>query len=224
MADKSRTQDEALTGLVSYELTMPDTPWFIREVFDILRDLCLSENWEQVGTVTVDEATAAAVDMYIGLRRMVGQIFPVITASVPTNALLCDGTTYNRVDYPALYDALDPAFQLDEDTFFVPDLRGKTVIGASSSHAVASTGGAETHTLSTGEMPVHNHTDSGHLHSIPSTITFTALTGEEPVNIPVPLVPSYTGSASANIQNTGGGEAHNNMQPYIALKYAVVAR
>lgn len=38
-----------------------------------------------------------------------------------------------------------------------PDLRGRFILGANSGHAVGSTGGEETHTLSVNEMPSHGH-------------------------------------------------------------------
>jgi microcystin-dependent protein len=35
---------------------------------------------------------------------------------------------------------------------------------------------------------------------------------------------ALTGSGFANIQNTGGDGAHNNLQPYLAVKFCIVAR
>lgn len=50
--------------------------------------------------------------------------------NAPENWLICDGQTYNRVDYPALYDAIHPDLQIDEDTFRVPDIRARSITGA----------------------------------------------------------------------------------------------
>jgi microcystin-dependent protein len=154
---------------------------------------------------------------------MIGQIIPYITANPPDNCLVCDGAVYDRVDYPDLYAVLDSAFIVDADTFAVPDLRDKTIIGASATHALGDTGGEATHELSTAEIPAHSHTDTGHQHATGNSITLAAvMPGEGPVLTPNPI-PAWTGSASANLSNTGGSEAHNNMQPYVALGYAVVA-
>jgi microcystin-dependent protein len=35
---------------------------------------------------------------------------------------------------------------------------------------------------------------------------------------------SITGSSSISIDNTGGGQSHNNMQPFRSLRYAIWAR
>lgn len=224
MADKFRTQDTPLTGRVSYMLSMPDALWFISEVSDLLFDMVNPGNWERDGAVTIEQATNAATEMYMSFAPMIGQIAAYITSSPPSNCLPCDGATYNRVDYPDLYAALDAAFQVDADTFIVPDLRGKTVIGVSVDYAVNASGGEKEHTLTSGEMPAHTHTDTGHLHTTGNSLSSLAvMPGEGPVLVPNPL-PAWTGSASANLANTGGGSAHNNMQPYVALKYAVVAR
>lgn len=224
MADKFRTQDDPLTGVVSYQLSLPSALWFAAELSDLIADMTDADNWEQVGTVTVDEAVQAALVTYRSFATMIGQIFPYITSSPPENTLPCDGSVYNRVDYPDLYAALASAFILSADTFAVPDLRGKTIIGVSTSHATGSTGGEETHELITDELPAHSHSDSGHTHSTGNSFTGAAvMPGEGPVLIPNPI-PASTGSASANIGNTGGGTAHNNMQPYVALQYCVVAR
>jgi microcystin-dependent protein len=85
--------------------------------------------------------------------------------------------------------------------------------------------GEETHLLSTTEMPSHNHTatDSGHTHTFgaaSSVGTFQVQIGGTQ-GIPFsPFGPSgafggSTGSGTANVTvaNSGGGGAHNNMQP-----------
>src|SRR6266550_5491033 len=72
-------------------------------------------------------------------------------------------------------------------TFNLPDLRGRTIAGkddmggsaasrltstyfGTSAAALGAVGGGESHTLTTAEMPVHNHTitDPGHTHNITS--------------------------------------------------------
>lgn len=208
--DKFRTGDGPLTGPVLYSLTIPTPLWFVAELADAINSMCDPGNWEQVGDVTIEEASQAALMMVRSFQPMIGQILPYITTDAPTNTLPCDGASYDRVDYPDLYAVLDSAFIDSADVFHVPDLRGKTVIGVSSSHAMGSTGGSESHTLDLGEIP-------GHTHSTGNSFTGAAvMPGEGPVLIPNPI-PAETGSA-------GGGGAHNNMQPFVALKYCVVCQ
>lgn len=215
MADKFRTQNEALSGLVSYRIDVPDAMWFVAELSDLLRDMTFDDNWEQVGTVTVEDAVQAATLMYLGMSRMVGQIVPYITADPPSNALACDGASYDRVDYPDLYAVLDAVFIDDADTFHVPDLRGKTVIGTSATYAMGDTGGEETHVLTEGEMPSHVHAYD------PVVIIDVDL---EDLGLPQGNAAQIVPLATENTYATGGDEAHNNLQPYVALGYAVIAR
>jgi len=141
---------------------------------------------------------------------MIGMIFPLVTIDPPPNVLPCDGSTYLRVDYPNLYDVLDTPFIVDADHFIVPDLRNRTIIGAGDLFSNADIGGESTHTLDVSEIPSHDHT-------IPLTTTTLAVEpGEVAVLSPVPLFTANTGS-------TGGDGSHNNMQPYYALNYGIIA-
>jgi microcystin-dependent protein len=222
--DKFRTGDGALVGSVLYSVLMPDQEWFWAQVADTLLALTIADNWEQVGDVSIDDAIEAGSNTFMSFQSMVGTIFPVAWEIIPDSYLVCDGATYDRVDYPVLYAALPSAFIVDADHFMVPDLGGRTIIGANGTFAVGDTGGETDHTLDVSEMPSHTHTDVGHTHTTGNSLTGVALTpGELPVLLPNPI-PALTGSGSANNANTGGDGAHNNMQPYQAITYVIAAR
>lgn len=91
-----------------------------------------------------------------------------------------------------------------------PDLRGKFLLGVSSSHALGKTGGEESHTLSENEIPYHRHTIDTHKD-------VTAL-GQYP-SVPLAKLNSWGDSVSLNTDGVGGGKAHNNMPPYYSLYY-----
>lgn len=153
--------------------------------------------------------------LYEVKQPMLGYIIPFVTQNPPSNVLPCDGSSYLRIDYPNLYDVLDPFFITDADNFTVPDLRGRTIIGTGTSMVLTSRnigdqGGEELHQLDISELATHNHT-------IPATITTLVVEpGEVTALTPVPIITSDTGSA-------GGNMAHNNMQPFYALNYGIIA-
>lgn len=165
--------------------------------------------WDEI------EALVAALTWEVSTSVLTGTIFPYVTAYPPNGALVCDGASYNKVDYPELYAVLDSLYILDVDTFKVPDLRGRTVIGVGNGagltvRALDDKGGEEVHTLTEGEMPSHNHS-----YTRTEIPTLVVVPGEGTVPA-IDLFPDTTG-------NTGGGGAHENMPPYIALNYGIWA-
>lgn len=86
--------------------------------------------------------------------------------------------------------------------------------------AAGATSGEYTHQLTTTEMPSHTHTDSGHSHTIQGFGSQAA--GGPPYMYQTQTAGSHnsnvgTDVGTANIQNTGGGAFHNNIQPYIGV-------
>ena len=110
-------------------------------------------------------------------------------------------------------------------------MRGRFVVGYHNSdndYDVGDTGGAESVTLTTAQMPQHSHgvTDSGHTHNYtyPAIVTNN---GQDPTGGNKRLVESSnttsnnTGSSTTgiSIQNAGSSNSHENRPPYYALCY-----
>jgi len=206
---------------------MPAAQWFIAEVADALLTMTIEDNGVKVGAVTVEDAVSAASEMLGAFQPMIGLIFPTVAATLPDNFLLCDGSTHLRVDYPALYAMLATPFIVDADNFLVPDMRGRVPVGidptGTPSFVVGQQGGEFEHVLSIAESASHTHIDSGHIHVEGTTIPSSVLVG---VGAPVPTAVGFsgvTGSASANLDTVGSDTAHNNTQPYTAVRYAIVS-
>lgn len=130
--------------------------------------------------------------------------------------LLCDGAAVSRSLYPALFAQVGTAFGVGDGstTFNVPDLRGRVPVvldnlggtdaaRLSVANTLGATGGAQTHTLTTPEIPAHQHTQT---LSGPTT-TVVPAAGSGAIGT---TVNGLSGSA-------GGGGTHNNMQPYLLV-------
>jgi len=184
---------------------------------------------------------------------MIGSIHPLATAVVPFGWLECDGTTYARTDYPALYAALHPGFIVDADFFVVPDLRQRTVFGADDVNGplMTLTGGSSEVTLDISELPVHSHpgvphdhtspphshTSPGHTHNESGVLEALATVGEGVPTSGGQPIPATTGATAVTIDatevtidltaaptdNAGGGAPHDNMPPYMALRWGIIA-
>ena len=161
---------------------------------------------------------------------MIGYCFPVVLGGIPDNCLPLEGGTYAREDYPILFDLLDDAFVLSPDTFTLPDFRSRVPIGAGegsglSEYTIGQIGGEENHALTESENALHSHIDAGHSHLYqpPGATGLFVSPGEVPALLPA-LLPTNTVTGSAAIQSSGSGTPHNTLQPYIALRWAVIAQ
>lgn len=207
------------------------------------------ENWLDRGVDPLDEVTDAdwdTIEKIVGnayeeiMNPLLGQIMPIALATIPDNMLLCDGATYLKVDYPNLYAILDSAFIVNATSFKVPDLRSRVVIGAGqgsglSNYNVNAQGGEEQHVLSVIELAAHAHSlnDPGHTHQqhIGNNVQMKAFVGGGSGTLtPAGAATSsaadmLTGSRTTGItmNNSGSGNGHNNIQPYTALKWGIVA-
>jgi len=157
------------------------------------------------------------------MQPLVGLIMPVCTDALPQGTLLCDGSTYLRSDYPNLYDAIAPGLRIDADSFIVPDLRDRFVLGAGPDNPAYNIGGSATVTQTVDQMPSHIHTSPPHSHTESAAAPSTVTVGLE---LPVPAaIPagSVTGATAVSIDAAGGGQPMDIMPPFYALKYVVVA-
>lgn len=162
---------------------------------------------------------------------MIGEIVEYAGSTSPkTNWLVCDGSEVAQADYPDLYAVIADNFgTASAGNFRLPDFQGRSPagIGTGSGLTAVTLGqkyGEESHALTTAELAAHNHADTGHQHTTGNSLSGVALTpGELPVLLPNPI-PALTGSASANIANTGSGSAHNTIGPRLGILYLIVAK
>lgn len=170
--------------------------------------------WEQHGDMTPNEAADLAFLMWWEWATqegslLLGSVFAYATATLPDGVLLCDGSEYDRDDYPELYEVLDSAFIVDPDTFRVPNIADRVVMGNT---PVGQTGGAASVALAVDELPAHTHTiQNGYGPGV-----IGGYIGETPAMVPAPT-PEISSSA-------GAGAAHENRPPFIRLRYGIVAR
>lgn len=107
-------------------------------------------------------------------------------------------------------NAVPDGWALCDGTNSTPDLRGRFVLGESSSHAMGSTGGSETVTLTVNQMPSHNH--------LLGLVKNGAATGSYDYPPATSSNLSVDNVRSA-ITQTGGNQSHPNMPPYYTLCY-----
>lgn len=147
--------------------------------------------------------------------RIVGFTF------APRGWAFCDGQILPINQNQSLYSLLGTTYGGDGRTSFaLPDLRGRTPIHVDASHREGQKSGEETHTLAANEMPNHTHVLRGSNANANNPIP----SGNVLANVPTQIYrapSSLTAMVTGSVTNVGGGQAHDNMQPYIAVNFCI---
>jgi microcystin-dependent protein len=143
----------------------------------------------------------------------------------PRGWALCNGQLLGISQNAALFSLIGTIYGGDgQRTFALPNLIGRVPIGASPTRPLGAVGGETVHTLTSGEMPMHNH-------MVVADNTQPAGDGQNPA--PDRVLSQSSGANMyapyANVQPmspnaigmSGGGAPHENMQPYLVLSYCI---
>ena len=172
------------------------------------------------GSVTAAKLDSAAVSVLMPTASLM----PYAGTAAPTGYLLCDGAAISRTTYSSLFGIVGTTYGVGDGstTFNIPDLRGRVIAGQDdmggtsanrltnqsgglNGDTLGATGGAETHTLTTSEMPSHSHTYAKH-----TSLGASGSGGN-----------AQLGASTQSTSSEGGGQAHNNVQPTIILNYII---
>lgn len=167
------------------------------------------------------------MDCYLGEIRLLPYVKGAPTADgwVP-----CDGRLLSIQQNQALYSLLGNRFGgTYPQTFALPDLRGRTPLDAtvSADYPVGASGGAETVALAPAQTPAHTH----NFNAVAQTGTTPSFAGSlyassnSPPFVYGPMPPANVQPlASDSVTVSGAGEAHNNMQPFLALVLCIATK
>jgi microcystin-dependent protein len=149
----------------------------------------------------------------------------------PRGWALCNGQLLPINQNQALFSLLGTTYGGDgRVNFALPDLRGRTPIHMGSGHDLGERGGEQAHTLSISELPTHTHVaqgssaaadaavPTGNLLAVVDNTTFGNAYTSPPAPPDVSSLVAFSPSA---VGNTGGGQAHLNMQPFLTLSFCI---
>lgn len=154
---------------------------------------------------------------YVGEIRIFAGNFP------PVGWMFCEGQVLPISENETLFQLIGTTYGGDgQETFMLPDLRGRLPIHQGNGFILAETGGAEEITLTVQQIPAHNHTvlvrkEQGNTSSpkdaVPALSTLPAYseTSAAPVN----------GMAPVAIGGTGGSQPHTNFMPYLCVNFII---
>lgn len=158
---------------------------------------------------------------YVGEIRMFGGNF------APVGWAFCNGQTLPISENEVLFTLIGTTYGGDgEQTFNLPNLQGRLPVhmgagAGGNNYVIGETGGSEQVTLTTQQLPTHSHP------MLASTIVGDQITpaGNVPANSV--SVAIYTNSAPNGNMNAsaigpaGGGQPHENMQPYLCINFII---
>ena len=161
-------------------------------------------------------------DVYLGVPIGTIVMWPLETA--PKGWLICDGKEYNRNDlqYYELYKVIGTKYNYNSisniNGFRVPNLKQRFPLGAD--QIVGATGGTKEVTLTTSQMPKHNH-------NITAIGGYNDTTGNTYKTFSVKETQSTeTGNRTVDVkvldmEEVGESKPHNNMPPYLTLNFII---
>jgi microcystin-dependent protein len=139
----------------------------------------------------------------------------------PKGWALCNGQFLPINQNQALFALLGTTFGGNgQTTFALPDLRGQVPLHSGAGFTLGTKGGQQAHTVTISEMPTHVHFENASNNAQGGTLVPTGNylgSANNMYHAPASLTTTNPG----NVTNTGGSQAHLNMQPFLTLSFCI---
>jgi microcystin-dependent protein len=138
----------------------------------------------------------------------------------PKGWALANGQLLPISQNQALFSLLGTTFGGNgQVTFALPDLRGRVPIHVGNGHTLGERAGEQAHTLSSAEMNQHTHLANASSVDGNANVPADSLLAVA-ANV-YGAAASLTGISPATVSTVGGGQAHQNMQPFLTLSFCI---
>lgn len=161
------------------------------DLSDAIAQLTFEWQWVQLGGDSVDSVVSAAIDALDSWYSdmLIGCVLPFL-ADLPAGFLKLDGSTYDKDDYPELYDVLPDAIKTATQ-FTLPDLVDAFPYHVDLASSAGVVAGSNDLTLTVAQLPEHTHTYTPPVASIDVETPTTPIPG---VTVGAPTATGSTGS------------------------------
>lgn len=149
-----------------------------------------------------------------------GSITHFAGSTVPDGWLECDGSAISRTTFSDLFNEIGTTWGVGDGstTFNLPDLRGRFIHGEGSGRSVGDLAGEESHQLTVNEIPSHSHSFGQDIDFPNANMPDNGPDGDGLGVIHLHATGFSTQEPWGDTGSTGGDTAHNNMQPFLAMK------
>lgn len=212
-ADSASLASVATSGLYADIIGAPTIPTVYNGT------LTIQQNGTTVDTFTANSATDKTVNIETITATTVASAEEV--GAITANMIADEAVTASKIDWLSAMNVIYPvgSIYMSATMSTVAQVQtalggtwvkwgaGRVPVGVDTSqtefNTVGKTGGEKTHTLTTAEMPVHSHDlrRGNYGNARNEEIAYSDGNAAQ--------------ITSAGVSNSGGGQAHNNLQPYI---------
>lgn len=159
----------------------------------------------------------------------VGEIRIFAGNFAPVGWMFCQGQTLSIADNETLFNLIGTTYGGDgQSTFNLPDLRSRIPIhmgtGAGQTFVIGQDAGEETVTLTTSQIPAHNHVpqcfsnqQGGNSNSPANSVWASSTTGSAYAANTAPTLAMSTDAMGSS----GGSQPHDNMVPFLVINFII---
>ena len=167
------------------------------------------------------------------MEGTIGEIRMFAGDFAPRSWAFCNGQLLPISSNTALFSILGTIYGGDgRSTLALPDLRGRVAIHAGEGrgltpHHIGQRGGSETNTLTSANLPPHNHSfnlGNKQGNTVHGNNNYIAAVNDDGGNNSMYTFDKSSNGDSLNhntIGSTGGGQSINNLPPYLAVNYII---
>lgn len=153
---------------------------------------------------------------YVGEIRMFAGNFP------PAGWMFCEGQLLPISENETLFTLIGTTYGGDgQETFALPDLRGRVPLHQGNSFTLGQPGGVEQVTLTIQQIPSHTHAMAGSSSTASSPTPTNSVIGKSTsIDAFLNAVPGDAMNA-LSITSAGSSQPHDNMQPYLCIDFII---
>ena len=159
---------------------------------------------------------------YVGEIRLVGFNF------APQGWMFCNGQLLPISEYETLFNLIGTTYGGDgQSTFALPNLQSRVLIHQGqglglSPYTMGQNGGGETITLTSSQIPIHNHLANCSTSAGSQSSPVGNIWAGDAAGLTAEYSSSQNGQMSAAaIGSAGGSQPHENHMPFLVLNYII---